>query len=257
MLRYLVTDYDHCAARNDSTRPDLLSTTLINRALDPQFNYKGFYGCTHRSSLTAFFVKYPFINPVIRYCFSKHTREQIENLSTTRITENFAKATKLTCQAVSMINDLVLKKCGAMYKNVIEPYEHSKRSVPWNSFSALRLLAANTHTKNLQLLHIAEDVAAKHQGVPVTLDFVDDKLHLCQQAVEASNQLNWPKNVTLNVLHHDKQRNLIEVTSPPPLPQPYSLGRIGFFAAATAATVYSAMTAVHNVYARSMAAPTA
>lgn len=242
-VRFIVTDYDHTAAIPDSTRDDLLSTSLIQRALDAKQNYQGFYGCTHRSLMTAFVIKYPWLNPVVKKYFNHHSAAEIQNITTTKITQNFYQATNLPCQAVSMLDDVLSGQCGATYNQIIKPYEASQRTLPFGSiFSSLATLATNYGSKNPQLLQIAQHAAAAYPNVTVTIDFFDDKLNLCQKAVDATKQMNWPKNVNLNVFHHGVKGNIQQVTAPA---QQSFIRRVGFFAVA-AVTVVSTVVVRSN-----------
>lgn len=260
-VRILVTDYDHCAARPDSDREDLLSTPLINRAQHSRNNYKGFYGCTHRSSMTAYFVKYPFHNPSIKKYFSKHP-DKFKHLSTTSITRNLEKATKLKCQNVSMLNDIFLSadQCGVTFKKIIQPYEASNRRLRCDFITTLpNVMKAHFGNKNYQLLQIARDAAAKNDSnVTITLDYIDDNLKLCEQAIDAPKQFGaqWPINVKIKSFQHKEKGQIVEVTAASSMQANSCASRVGFFAGATAA-VLATGAAVYSLCAKRFSASAA
>ncbi len=195
-VKFLATDYDGCAVTLHGTRSDLLSTSLIQHALNG--GYTGFYGCTHRCYGTAWLVKKLSSFKAI---YSNYKKEVIENnITTYKVTTNFAKIASLPCMAVSMLDDS-LSACGFTYENMIKPYETMGKSAKRPYISACKI-PTYYGSKNNQLIQIAKHAVEHYPTSSITIDFVDDHDYLCYEAVNAIKNPAWPKQVHLNVYHH-------------------------------------------------------
>src|SRR5436190_1131631 len=146
-IRLLATDYDGTAVTLYGSRDDMLSTSLIQHAINN--NYTAFYGITHRCYATAGFIK-PLAH--IKTWHSNYSVEEIQNnITTIKITEHFAEATQLPCLGVSMLDDAV-NQFDYTYENMIKPYELTGKITDAESqYIPIYKIAAYGVSKNNQL----------------------------------------------------------------------------------------------------------
>jgi hypothetical protein len=187
--RILIADLDNCSFTiNQEVNGKLLSRKFVAHA--KKAKYAAFYVCTHR---TAGNYKTNLLDPLVviekniernqayenqaeareahRYAdVPFFTEEHLSHVFTHKIIEHLEQETGLTCIAVSTPGDV--EQCGEAYTS-----------------------------KNQQLMKVIEDVLARHPDEKQVFDFVDDRLDLCQAALALCDKL--PKNVVLNVFHHD------------------------------------------------------
>lgn len=197
-IKILVLDYDHCAFTLLGSHPAMLSIPLLQHIHQEQ--YAGFYACTHRC-----LVMMPKIKAAIDHSnAAKKIKPELiaANWPTYKITEHLQLASGLTCFAVSSIEDLPKEKCGAGYDELIKPYELGLKKS--NTSKSISLKEYNIHAKNknAQLLQIAKHAAKNFPYASITLVFIDDKMDYCHDALSATRQTDWPKNISLQVLRH-------------------------------------------------------
>lgn len=213
--RFFVTDYDDTAFSYASKRADSLSQPIIDMAV--KGNYAGFYGCTHRC--------YSIIDLTKMWamCAQKwgtqlgHDASALDkNFPTYRITKNFADASMLPNMAVSTLDDILDKntKAGYGFTAILGPYEIENKS-PENKKQYIhkRDVLLNSRSKNIQLTQIAKHALATSGKNAVILDYVEDSAAICNNALHAMDDPEWPADATLNVYHyHDGIIELLKET---------------------------------------------
>ncbi|EKD70452.1 MAG: hypothetical protein ACD_46C00531G0002 [uncultured bacterium] len=206
LSNFLILDYDKTLHHEDFDGPHHISPLILDFA--GKKNYVGFYGCTHRS--------YSHMRFFIQHRKGTHESYYIDDDNegaTFQITQNFEQISKLPCQAVSILDDILYQECGKAYEQLLLPLEkYGKTNIDQEKYIAHKKRGDYLDSKNAQLLHIAKHVASTHQNDQIHLDYIDDVLKLCETACNAHLQENWPKNVSLHVYH--KQSLEIKLISP-------------------------------------------
>lgn len=203
-IKIFVIDYDNCAIDDFGD----ISYKLISQG--KKGGYIGFYGCTHRSYLEVTSIVEMIKKAQEKKSFMASIAQQY---FTHLITKNFAIESNLPCIAVSTFDDAIYPECGIAYKKVIKPYEIDGIIPKENQHvSAETILKTKEpgviNTKNPQLLQIAQHAAINHPDArEIELDYVDDKLELCNSALEAAKQADWPAYISLNVYHHNAKES--------------------------------------------------
>lgn len=198
-IRLLVIDYDGCALANyPGRRSDSLSPKLIEHAKNG--DYTAFYGCTHRCySIETIYV--PIYIPIRQMLIKGEPIN--ENITTSKITENFQLATGLSCMGVSTLDDNLYPKCGAAYENMLKPYEATGQLATTEMrYVSLMKMPYYYQSKNAQLTQIAQHARQVYPDVPITIDYIDDHKFLCWKATKVTAEKNWPVDVKIKVFHH-------------------------------------------------------
>jgi hypothetical protein len=218
--RILIADLDNCSFTiNQEVNGKLLSRKFVAHA--KKAKYAAFYVCTHR---TAGNYKTNLLDPLVviekniernqayenqaeareahRYAdVPFFTEEHLSHVFTHKIIEHLEQETGLTCIAVSTPGDV--EQCGEAYTKIIKPLEEEaiRKNYDFSAFALVDDVVFDGTSKNQQLMKVIEDVLARHPDEKQVFDFVDDRLDLCQAALALCDKL--PKNVVLNVFHHD------------------------------------------------------
>jgi|GEM_PF-4140325 len=260
-MKVLVTDLDGCITvlkEGDISSNQFLSKHLISHVVSQ--SYDSFYICTHRcrasiaNALSAQQKQITGIIARLKKARNTHTEAQLDadsvfqsckifeesdpyNVYTFRVVENFRNSINLPLHAVSTPDDDE-DSCGSGYEKKLKPFENmlfqnqctakskgSNFDIDPNAYEDEAFPhSLDPHSKNKQLLKIAQDIARKFPNTTITLDYLDDNLTICVSALLLLKHSEWPHNVTINIFQHDPF-NDIEI-KPIQSPQDINVARL-------------------------------